>query len=112
MRRTSRSASACDRGEHQLLLLVVELVPAVEQGVGEALDAGQRRAQLVGDGRDQVGALRGRAGSAATAAEADRHPSTGRRRRAGRCTGRHEHLGAVGSSQDCSGTAGPDGDAG
>ncbi len=46
-----------DRGEHQLLLLVVEPVPAVEQGLHEPLDAGQRRAQLVRDRGDQVGAL-------------------------------------------------------
>ena len=45
-----------DRLEHELLLLVVEAVPLGEQGRGEALDAGQRRAQLVRDGRDEVGA--------------------------------------------------------
>ena len=52
--RVTRSASALTVCEHQLLLLVVEPLP-LQQGRGEALDAGQRRAQLVGDGRDQVG---------------------------------------------------------
>ena len=70
--RLSRSASACDGGEHQLLLLVVEPVPAVEQRLHEALHAGQRRAQLVGDGGDQVGALAVEPGPAAAGAERDR----------------------------------------
>ena len=42
--------------EHEPLLLVVEAVPLREQGRGEALDAGQRRAQLVRDRGDQLGA--------------------------------------------------------
>ena len=44
--------------EHQPLLLVGEPVPLGEQRRGEALDAGQRRPQLVGDGRDQLGPAR------------------------------------------------------
>ena len=55
--RLSRSASALTVVEHQLLLLVVEPVPRLSSAWHEALDAGQRRAQLVGDGGDQVGAL-------------------------------------------------------
>ena len=39
-----------DRLEHDLLLVVVEAVPLGQQRRGEALDAGQRRAQLVRDG--------------------------------------------------------------
>ncbi len=46
-----------DGVEHQLLLFFGETVPLRQQGGGEALDARQRRAQLVGDGRDQVGAV-------------------------------------------------------
>ena len=68
-----------------LLLLVVELVPAVEQRLDEALDAGQRGAQLVGDGGDQVGALAVEPRPAAAGAERDRDPvdRPERRRRAG-----------------------------
>ena len=46
-----------DRLEHQPLLVVGEPVPVAQQGRGEPLDAGQRRAQLVGDGGEQRGAL-------------------------------------------------------
>ena len=43
--------------EHEPLLVVAEPVPAAQQGGGEALDRGQRRAQLVGDGGDDGGVL-------------------------------------------------------
>ena len=59
-----------DRGEHQLLLLVVEPVPPVEQRLDEALHAGQRRAQLVGDRGDQVGAVAVEAGAGPAGAQA------------------------------------------
>ena len=42
--------------QHDALLVVGERVPLGEQRRGEALDAGQRGAQLVRDGGDQVGA--------------------------------------------------------
>ena len=45
-----------DRLQHDALLVVGEPVPLGQQRGGEALDAGQRRAQFVGDGGDQVGA--------------------------------------------------------
>ena len=57
------------RGEHQLLLLVVEPVPRLRSACDEALHAGQRRAQLVGDGGDQVGAVAVEPGPAAARAE-------------------------------------------
>ena len=53
--------------EHQPLLVVGEAVPLREQGRGEALHAGQRRAQLVGDGGDQLGPAALLAGPAAGA---------------------------------------------
>jgi hypothetical protein len=45
-----------DRGQHGPLLLVGEPVPPGEQGPGEPLDAGQRRADLVGHRGDHVAA--------------------------------------------------------
>ena len=57
--------------EHQPLLVVVEAVPLAQQGGGEALDAGQRRAQLVGDGGEQLGAARLGAAAALGVAQAD-----------------------------------------
>ncbi len=41
--------------QHQPLLVVGEPLPLGEQGGGEALDGGERRAQLMGDGGDQLG---------------------------------------------------------
>ena len=46
-----------DRLEHEALLVVGEAVPVAQQRRGEPLDAGERRAQLVGDRRQQGGAL-------------------------------------------------------
>ncbi|MEH3068594.1 MAG: hypothetical protein PGN15_11315 [Aeromicrobium erythreum] len=43
--------------EHELALLLGEAVPLRQQGRGEPLDSCERRAQLVGDGGDEVGAL-------------------------------------------------------
>ena len=43
--------------EHEPLLVVGEPVPAAQQRGREALDRGQRRAQLVGDGGDQRGVV-------------------------------------------------------
>ena len=43
--------------EHEALLVVGEPVPVAQQGRGEPLDAGQRRAQLVRHGGEQGGAL-------------------------------------------------------
>src|ERR1700722_264326 len=45
-----------DRLEHDPLLVVVEAVPLGQQRGGESLDAGQRGAQFVRHGGDQVGA--------------------------------------------------------
>ena len=55
-----------DRLDDEALLLVAEAIPVLQDGAGEALDRGQRRAQLVGKSRDQrrvvrLGALAGRA---------------------------------------------------
>ena len=63
-----------DGGEHQLLLVVVELVPPIQQRLHESLDAGERRAQLVGDGGDQVGSLTVEPGTAAPRAQAHGDP--------------------------------------
>ena len=46
-----------DRLEHQPLLVVGEPVPVAQQGRAEALDPGERGAQLVRHGRQQCGAL-------------------------------------------------------
>ncbi len=96
--RVSRSASALTVLEHQLLLVVVELVPRWAAACDEALDAGQRRAQLVGDGGDQVGALAVEPLAAAAGAQRDRRPAdTGPVRRAAQQDpGGDQHLGAVG----------------
>ncbi|OLT30097.1 hypothetical protein BJF83_08980 [Nocardiopsis sp. CNR-923] len=45
-----------DRLQHEQLLLVGEPFPFRQQGGGETLDAGQGRAEFVGDLRDEVGA--------------------------------------------------------
>ena len=60
--RVTRSASASMVSQHQPLLVVGEPVPLAQQGGGEPLDRGQRRAQLVGDRGDQRGAGRARPG--------------------------------------------------
>ncbi len=88
-----------DRGEHQLLLLVVELVPAVQQRLHEPLDAGQRGPQLVGDGRHEVGAVPVQAGAAPTGAEHHRDPVD--RAAAGGAVqaGGQQHLVAVGQQR-------------
>ena len=94
-----------DRGEHQLLLVVVELVPPVQQRLHEALDPGQRRAQLVGDGGDQVGALAVEPGPAAAGAQADRDLlDRAVERAAGGCRAATSTSVPSGSSHDCSGT--------
>ena len=96
-----------DRLEHQLLLVVVELVPLGQQRRDEALDAGQRRAQLVGDGRDQVGRARGRARSRAGPSAATTrhllHRAAGRSRQ---MRAVDQQLGAVGEVPRLLGEAG------
>ena len=89
-----------DRLEHHLLLVVVEPVPLGQQRRGEALDAGQRRAQLVGDGGDQVGALAVEPLAGPGGAQRRRDPL--RPARCGRPrgdAGGDEQLGAVGEHQ-------------
>src|SRR5690606_41140110 len=62
-----------DRFEHDELLLFGEAAPLGQQRRGETLDAGQRRAQLVGDRRDQVGAAALQPGAGTAVAQRDRH---------------------------------------
>ena len=92
MRRAEPVGVGVDGREHQLALVVVELVPPVEQRLHEALDARQRGAQLVGDGGDQVGALAVEPRPAAPAAQADRDPTTGPRGCLADQARRGEHL--------------------
>ena len=85
-----------DGREHELLLVVVELVPAIQQRLHEALHAGQRGPQLVGDGGDEVGPLPVQAGPAASGPDADGDPADGFGQRHAVQAGDHQHLGAVG----------------
>lgn len=61
--------------QHQPLLVVGEAFPLGEQGGGEALDRGERGAQFVGDGGDQLGvAALGAAASLGVAQGDDESP--------------------------------------
>ena len=95
-----------DRRQHQLLLVVVELVPAVEQRLHEALHPGQRRAQLVGDRGDQVGALPVEPGPAAAGAQADRDLLDRPVQGGPVDPGDDQHLGAVGQQPGLLGDGG------
>ena len=109
--RLSRSASADDGLEHQLLLVVVEPVPAVQQRRDEALDAGQRRAELVGDGRHEVGALPVEPGPTPARAQRDRHLPDRLLQRVPVQLRGDQHLGAVGQQPGLLGDRGPRGQA-
>src|SRR5580692_7851729 len=66
-----------DRLQHDALLVVGEPAPLVEQRGREALDAGQRRAQLVRDGRHELGAVAFQPLPLFRAAHADDQPAHG-----------------------------------
>ena len=84
-----------DRGQHQLLLLVVEPLPLAQQGADEALHPGERRPQLVRHGGDQVGAVAVEAGPSAARADHQRHALDGAGPPIAVDPPRDQHLGAV-----------------
>ena len=70
--RVSRSASAFTVVSISFFWSSLSLSHRLSSAWHEALDAGQRRAQLVGDGGDEVGALAVEPGPTAAAAQTDR----------------------------------------
>ena len=71
--RLSRSASACTVVSISSFCSSLSRVQRLSMRLDEALDAGQRRPQLVGHGGDQVGPLAVQAGPTAAGADGDGH---------------------------------------
>ena len=96
--------------QHQPLLVVGEPLPLGEQGRREALDGGERGAQLMGDGGDQLGVAALGAAAGLGAAQGDDEAAHGSGRALAYVPGGDQDLTAAGQQQIPLGLADPGGE--
>ncbi|EGJ78545.1 putative two-component sensor [Streptomyces sp. Tu6071] len=97
--------------QHEPLLVVVEPLPLGEERRREALHGGERGAQFVRDGRDQLGVTALRAAPRSGVAQRDDEPDQRPARARAHVLGRDEDLAAPGEEQVLLRLPGPDGEA-